>query len=96
MRRRWQKAKFILATDGKNFEAENLVDGETIATVCGKLETRYRYSNTIGWNTFPVLTLTEQNKADLTRAKDTPLAPMPSVCAPCKNAHTKSAANNIS
>lgn len=37
-----------------------------IGTVCGKLETRYRYSNTIGWNTFPVLLLTEQNKADLT------------------------------
>lgn len=26
-----QKAKFILATDGKTFEAENLVDGETVA-----------------------------------------------------------------
>ncbi len=37
-----------------------------IATVCGKLETRYRYSNTMGWNTFPVPLLTEQNKADLT------------------------------
>jgi hypothetical protein len=37
-----------------------------IATVCGKLETRYRYSNTIGWNTFPVPLLTEQNKVDLT------------------------------
>ena len=37
-----------------------------IATVCGKLETRYRYSNTIGWNTFPLTLLTEQNKADLT------------------------------
>jgi hypothetical protein len=37
-----------------------------IATVCGKLETRYRYSNTLGWNTFPVPVLTEQNKADLT------------------------------
>lgn len=24
-----------------------------IAAVCGKLETRYRYSNTLGWNTFP-------------------------------------------
>ncbi len=24
-----------------------------VATVCGKLETRYRYSNTLGWNTFP-------------------------------------------
>ena len=37
-----------------------------IATVCGKLETRYRYSNTMGWNTFPVPPLTEQMKADLT------------------------------
>jgi len=37
-----------------------------VATVCGKLETRYRYSNTLGWNTFPVPTLTEQNKTDLT------------------------------
>lgn len=36
-----------------------------IATVCGKLETRYRYSNTLGWNTFPVPLLTEQNKTDL-------------------------------
>jgi hypothetical protein len=25
-----------------------------IAAVCGKLETRYRYSSTLGWNTFPV------------------------------------------
>jgi hypothetical protein len=43
-----------------------------IATVCGKLETRYRYSNTLGWNTFPVptLTLTEQNKTDLTRCAE--------------------------
>jgi hypothetical protein len=29
-----------------------------IATVCGKLETRYRYSNTLGRNTFPVPVLT--------------------------------------
>ena len=41
-----------------------------IATVCGKLETRYRYSNTLGWNTFPVPKLTEQNKADLTRCAE--------------------------
>lgn len=34
--------------------------------VCGKLENRVRYSNTLGWNTFPVPTLTEKNKADLT------------------------------
>lgn len=38
-----------------------------VAAVCGKLETRYRYSNTLGWNTFPVPTLTEKNKADLAR-----------------------------
>ena len=41
-----------------------------IATVCGKLETRYRYSNTLGWNTFPVPTLTEKNKLDLTRCAE--------------------------
>ncbi len=41
-----------------------------IATVCGKLETRLRYSNTLGWNTFPVPTLTEKNKADLTRCAE--------------------------
>jgi hypothetical protein len=37
-----------------------------IATVCGKLKTDFRYSNTLGWNTFPVPTLTEKNKVDLT------------------------------
>src|ERR1700687_5765654 len=41
-----------------------------IATVCGQLETRYRYSNTLGWNTFPVPTLTETMKADLTRCAE--------------------------
>ena len=38
-----------------------------ISTVCGKLKTDFRYSNTLGWNTFPVPKLTEQNKTDLTR-----------------------------
>lgn len=37
-----------------------------IATVCVRLRTDYRYSNTLGWNTFPVPLLTDQNKADLT------------------------------
>ena len=37
-----------------------------VGTVCGKLETRFRYSNTLGWNTFPVPTLTAKNRADLT------------------------------
>ena len=41
-----------------------------IATVCGKLETRYRYSNTLGWNTFPVPTLTDKSKTDLTRCAE--------------------------
>ena len=41
-----------------------------ITTVCGKLETRYRYSNTLGWNTFPVPTFTEKMKADLTRCAE--------------------------
>ena len=46
-----------------------------VATVCGRLETRLRYSSTLGWNTFPVPTLTEKNKADLTRcAQDILLA----------------------
>ena len=41
-----------------------------IATVCGKLKTDFRYSNTLGWNTFPVPTLTEKNKQDLTRCAE--------------------------
>ena len=46
-----------------------------IGTVCVRMRTDFSYSNTLGWNTFPVPTLTEQNKADLTRcAKDILLA----------------------
>jgi hypothetical protein len=41
-----------------------------IATVCGKLKTDFRYSNTLGWNTFPIPTLTEKNKSDLTRCAE--------------------------
>lgn len=41
-----------------------------IGTVCGKLKTDFRYSNTLGWNTFPLPQLTEQNKADLTRCAE--------------------------
>ena len=41
-----------------------------IATVCGKIKNDFRYSNTLGWNTFPVPLLTEQNKADLTRCTE--------------------------
>ncbi|CAM4061247.1 class I SAM-dependent DNA methyltransferase [Paracoccus yeei] len=37
-----------------------------IGTVCGKMKTDFRYSNTLGWNTFPVPPLTEKQKSDLT------------------------------
>jgi hypothetical protein len=37
-----------------------------IGTVCVRLEMRFSYSNTLGWNTFPVPLLTEKNKRDLT------------------------------
>jgi hypothetical protein len=37
-----------------------------IGTVCVRMRTDFSYSNTLGWNTFPVPPLTDQNKADLT------------------------------
>ena len=41
-----------------------------IGTVCVRMRTDFSYSNTLGWNTFPVPTLTEKNKADLTRCTE--------------------------
>lgn len=41
-----------------------------IDNVCGKLGTGYRYSNTLGWNTYPVPRLTDKNKADLSRCAE--------------------------
>jgi len=41
-----------------------------IATVCVRMRTDFSYSNTLGWNTFPVPTLTEKNKADLVRCAE--------------------------
>lgn len=41
-----------------------------VAAVCGKLKTDYRYSNTLGWNTFPIPTLTEKNRFDLNRCAE--------------------------
>lgn len=41
-----------------------------IDAVCGKLESRYNYSNTLGWNTFPLPKLTENNKRDLKACAD--------------------------
>ena len=46
-----------------------------VSTICGKLETRLRYASNLGWNTFPVPTLTDRNKSDLTHcAEDIVLA----------------------
>lgn len=39
-----------------------------VGVVCGRLERRYSYTNTLAWNTFPVPALTEKNKTDLTRS----------------------------
>jgi hypothetical protein len=41
-----------------------------IASVCGRMKTDFSYSNKMGWHTFPVPKLTEQNKADLTRCAE--------------------------
>lgn len=41
-----------------------------VATICGRMKTDYRYSKTLGWNTFPVPKLTEKNKEDLTRCAE--------------------------
>ncbi|MFD3433066.1 DNA methyltransferase [Alteromonas macleodii] len=36
-----------------------------VRTVCGQLETRIRYSNTLGWNTFPFPSLNEEQLSQL-------------------------------
>ena len=36
-----------------------------ISTVCVRMRTDFSYSNTLGWNTFPVPSLTDKNKYDL-------------------------------
>jgi len=41
-----------------------------IGTVCVRLEMRFSYSNTLGWNTFPIPQLTQKNKDDLTRSAE--------------------------
>jgi hypothetical protein len=37
-----------------------------IGTVCVRMRSDFSYSNTVGWNTFPVPKLTDKNKDDLT------------------------------
>jgi hypothetical protein len=39
-----------------------------IGTVCVRMRTDFSYSNTLGWNTFPVPILTEKNKSDLSES----------------------------
>ena len=41
-----------------------------VATVCSRMRTDYRFTNTLAWNTFPVPKLTEKNKGDLTRCAE--------------------------
>jgi hypothetical protein len=41
-----------------------------IGTVCVRMRTDFSYSNTLGWNTFPIPKLTEKNKQDLTRCAE--------------------------
>jgi len=41
-----------------------------VANVCARMRTDYSYTNTLGWNTFPVPKLTEENKEDLTRCAE--------------------------
>jgi hypothetical protein len=41
-----------------------------VGAVCSRLELRFRFTNTLGWNTFSLPQLTDQNKADLTRCAE--------------------------
>ncbi|MDB2663071.1 N-6 DNA methylase [Paracoccaceae bacterium] len=41
-----------------------------VGEVCGKLKNDYRYSNTLGWNTFPVPDLSEDDKTALTKCAE--------------------------
>lgn len=41
-----------------------------IGTVCVRMRTDFSYSNTLGWNTFPVPSLTQKNKNDLTASAE--------------------------
>ncbi len=41
-----------------------------IATVCVRMRTDFSYSNTLGWNTFPLPPLTQKNQSDLARSAE--------------------------
>ena len=41
-----------------------------VGAVCGKLETRFSYSNKMGWNTFPIPKLTGKSQSDLKKSAE--------------------------
>lgn len=41
-----------------------------VSTVCGRLKSDIRYSNLLGWNTFPIPTLTQKSRSDLERCAE--------------------------
>jgi hypothetical protein len=41
-----------------------------IGTVCSRLRNDFSYGNKLGWNTFPVPLMTDENKAELTRCAE--------------------------
>lgn len=41
-----------------------------VGTVCIRMRTDFRFTPTLGWNTFPLPSLTEQNKVDLIRSAE--------------------------
>lgn len=41
-----------------------------VGAVCARMRTDFSYTNTLGWNTFPVSKLTDKNKEDLTRCAE--------------------------
>jgi len=74
-----EKAKLSRWADGFPYVNGGLYAGNTDAPRFSKIARSYlihigsldfRYSNTLGWNTFPVPKLTEENKADLTRCTE--------------------------
>lgn len=75
----WLSSRFVVTHLAHVIYDPNLVDFAVISsklhlmwitTICGKLETRIRYSSNLGWNTFPVPPLSSQNKTDLTRCAE--------------------------
>lgn len=41
-----------------------------VATVCSRMRTDYRFTNTLAWNTYPLPKLTEKNRQDLNRCAE--------------------------